>query len=172
MLTYEFTIIFFLIILIFIFIIIYIIDITEPLNYNNNESNNINSFNNNALIIVEPRKHELLKPVIDNFNNIMDKTWDLYIFHGSSNKEFANNAISDIKNRNIYLISLDTDNLNANEYNKLLKDKTFWNKVNAENILVFQTDSILCKNSNYKIEDLRKELQNIENLLAKNIKIN
>ena len=28
------------------------------------------------------------------------------------------------------------------------------------------------QNSKYRIEDLRKELQNIENLLAKNIKIN
>ena len=118
-------------------------------------TNNV-KVNNNAIVIVEPRKHALLKQVIDNFNSIMDNTWDLYVFHGISHKEFAHNATKHINNRNKFLIPLDTDNLDANEYNRLFRTTTFWDNVNAEHILVFQTDSVLCKNSNYKIEDFMK----------------
>jgi hypothetical protein len=137
--------------IIVILIIIFIIIFTLKENFFNNII-----IKKNAIVIVEPRAHELLKQVIDNFNDIMDKSWDLYVFHGQSNKEFAHNATNHIKDRNKFLIPLDTDNLNANEYNKLLKDKNFWNKINAEHILVFQTDSILCKNSKYKIDDFLK----------------
>lgn len=124
-------------------------DFFNNINFNKNE-------NANAIVIVEPRKHKLLKQVIDNFHNIIDKSWDLYVFHGKSYKEFAYDAIKNVKDRNKFLIELDTDNLNANEYNKLFKNKSFWNKINAEHILIFQTDSVLCKNSNYKIEDFIK----------------
>ena len=107
----------------------------------------------NAMIIVEPRKHKLLKYVCDNFHQNMDPSWDLYVFHGKSSKDYAKKAVANIKGRAIYLVSLGTDNLNAKEYNKLFKQETFWNKVDAENILVFQTDAVLCPNSNYNIYD-------------------
>jgi hypothetical protein len=137
--------------IIIILIIIFIFIFTT----NENFLNNIN-FNENAIVIVEPREHKLLKQVIDNFHSIMDKSWDLYVFHGKSHKEFADNATKDIKDRNKFLIPLDTDNLNANEYNRLFRNKSFWDNVKAEHILVFQTDTVLCKNSKYKIEDFMK----------------
>jgi hypothetical protein len=51
------------------------------------------------------------------------------------------------------MIPLETDNLTANEYNKLFKQEDFWNKVDAENILVFQTDSVLCQASLQDIDN-------------------
>jgi hypothetical protein len=137
------------IILIIIFIIILLFT------YNEN-FNNVIIFNENAIVIVEPREHKLLEQVIDNFDNIMDKSWDLYVFHGKSHTEFANNATKKIQGRNKFLIPLETDNLTAPEYNRLFKDISFWNNVKAEHILIFQTDSVLCKNSPYKIEDFMK----------------
>lgn len=137
------------IILIIIFIIIVLIK-------NNENFNNTIKFNENAIVIVEPRKHKLLEQVIDNFHNIMDESWDLYLFYGKSHEEFANDATKKIHGRNKFLIPLETDNLTADEYNKLFKDISFWDNVKAEHILVFQTDTILCKNSFYKIENFMK----------------
>jgi len=134
-----------------VFILIILFCIIFVLQYQINISNNRTE--SNAMIVVEPRKHKLLKYVCDNFHQNMDSSWDLYVFHGKSSEEYAKKAVANIKGRGIHLISLETDNLTAKEYNKLFKQEAFWNKVNAENILVFQTDAVLCPNSKYNIYD-------------------
>jgi len=106
-----------------------------------------------AMVIVEPRKHKLLKYVCENFDKNMCKSWDLYVFHGKSHSEFAREAVEEIKDRKVFLIPLDTDNLTADQYNELFKKLDFWDQVKAEDILVFQTDAVLCPNSSYKIDD-------------------
>jgi len=113
-------------------------------------------YSTNAMIIVEPRKHKLLKNVIENFDSIMDSSWDLYVFYGKSHLNFIQDITKDIVKRRKILLPLDTDNLTANDYSKLFKQKSFWDKVKAENILVFQTDTVLCRKSQYKIEDFIK----------------
>jgi hypothetical protein len=107
----------------------------------------------NAIVIVEPRKHQFLSTVIENFNKQMDSSWDLYVFHGKSTGNFASNAVQNIYKRRVFLVPLDSDNLNADEYNSLLKKKSFWNQIYAENILVFQTDTVLCNKSLSNIYD-------------------
>ena len=109
-----------------------------------------------AMVIVEPRDHKLLKDVIENFDKNMSIEWDLYVFHGKSHRKFAEEAVSSIKNRNVYLLSLDTDNLTADGYNSLFTKVRFWNKINAEHILVFQTDTVICENSLNKINKFLK----------------
>ena len=109
-----------------------------------------------ALVIVEPRKHKNLKYVIENFDERMDSSWDLYVFHGQSAATFAKEASRSVKKRNVYLLPLDTDNLTADEYNALFKNPAFWNRVHAETILVFQTDVVLCKNSLQHINNFTK----------------
>ena len=109
-----------------------------------------------AMIIVEPRKHELLKYVCENFDKNMDKSWDMYVFHGKTNGGFAAEATSEIRGRKVILIPLETDNLNADQYNELFKRLDFWNQVKAEDILVFQTDAVLCPASKYKIDDFTR----------------
>jgi len=108
-----------------------------------------------AMVIVEPREHALLKYACENFDKNMCKSWDLYVFHGASATEFARAATSGIEGRRVYLHPLDTDNLDGDGYNALFKSMDFWNKVRAENILVFQTDAVLCP-SQYKISDFTK----------------
>jgi hypothetical protein len=104
-----------------------------------------------AIVIVEPRKHKDLELVIKNFDKHIPAEWDLYVFHGASAYEFAHNATSSIQKRNVYLKALDVDNLDADAYNYLFKQTAFWDKVNAENILVFQTDTALCGSSPFNI---------------------
>lgn len=108
-----------------------------------------------AMIIVEPRNHTLLKPVIENFDKYMDKSWDLYVFYGNLNKEIALQATSNISGRKFIHLPLYVDNMTALEYNRLFKKAEFWNQVDAEDILVFQTDAVLCSKgiNNYTMYD-------------------
>ena len=110
----------------------------------------------NAMIIVEPRKHQLLKSVIENFNKHMDSSWDLYVFHGESYAEYAKECTENVKKRRIKYISLETDDMTPTDYNRLFKKKQFWDKINAENILVFQTDSVICGATTHSINNFIK----------------
>jgi hypothetical protein len=106
-----------------------------------------------AMVIVEPRKHKMLKYVCENFDKNMCKSWDLYVFHGKSHGDHAREAVKEIEGRKIYLIPLEKDNFTAHDYNILFKNLDFWDQVKAEDILVFQTDAVLCPASKYKIKD-------------------
>lgn len=118
---------------------------------------NLDGFQNvvstNAMIIVEPRMEPRLKAVIKNFDDIMDSSWDLYLFYGKSYINYAQASTREIVKRKVILIQLEVNNMSSSEYNFLFKQKQFWDNINAENILVFQTDAILCKKSNFKIKD-------------------
>ena len=110
-----------------------------------------------AMMIVEPRKHPDLAHVLQNFDTHMDSSWDLYVFHGASAGSFLDSIVRGLsKSRKVYLIPLSTDNLTANEYNKLFKNESFWNNIDAEDILVFQTDTALCSKSPFRIDRFRR----------------
>jgi hypothetical protein len=85
-----------------------------------------------AMVIVEPRKHNMLKYVCMNFDKNMPKDWKMYVFHGKSSGAHAKDAVSEINGREVILSPLESDNLTAGQYNELFKDLNFWNKVEAE----------------------------------------
>ena len=112
-----------------------------------------------AMVIVEPREHPLLGSVLRNFHSIIPLEYDLYIIHSPNNIEFAREQASFIQNRTVLYMDIQdrldetpTDTARSN-YNALFKTAKFWEAIDAEIILVFQTDSILCHNSPYRIED-------------------
>lgn len=105
-----------------------------------------------AMVIIEPREHKDLQRVIKNFDEKMPKDWDLYVFCGKSHVDFAKKAATGVS-RKVYVKPLDTDNLTAEEYNLLFETSSFWDRVDAEDILVFQTDAILCGQSKFSISD-------------------
>jgi hypothetical protein len=110
-----------------------------------------------AMVIVEPRAHPLLAPVIKNFHVSMPPNWDLYVFHGKSHADYAKEATKDIQGRTVHLKALDTDNLTGGDngsYNQLFLTQAFWDQIDAEDILIFQTDSVLCGKGS--IEDYTK----------------
>lgn len=106
-----------------------------------------------AIVIVEPRKHPNLQYVIENFDVNMDPKWDLYVFHGKNSSQYVIDSTKNVKGRKKFLYQLEIDNLTSEEYNFMFKQKEFWDLVDAENIIVFQTDSVLCGSSPKKIED-------------------
>lgn len=99
-------------------------------------------------VIVEPREHKDLETVIKTVMYFLNESssdikWGLTIFHGESNKKFVKKIVK--KWDNVDLQNLWIDDLSAIEYNNLLKSPTFWDKIDRENILIFQTDSTLVK---------------------------
>ncbi|KAL4435041.1 hypothetical protein ABPG77_003866 [Micractinium sp. CCAP 211/92] len=107
------------------------------------------------MVIVEPRQHAHLGYVLRNFDQHMPQRYDLYVFHGQSAAEYARQAAAGIeRHRAVHFIPLPADDLSADEYNALLKSPAeFWDKIDAENVLVFQTDSVLCGASSHSIAE-------------------
>jgi hypothetical protein len=97
-------------------------------------------------IIIEPRQHKALSLVLNNFIKNLDKNWIFYIYHGINNEEFIKNIIEnelkDYENK-ITLINLNVENLSFDDYNKILYSNSFYNKINTEMFLIFQTDSLI-----------------------------
>ena len=97
-------------------------------------------------VIIEPRIHNALKFVLENFLNNLDLDWSFIIFYGIENKEFLFNIIKDnfleFKNR-IKLINLSVNNLSIKDYNNLLFDKEFYKFIPTKYFLIFQTDSLI-----------------------------
>ena len=119
-------------------------------------SNKLESFHSNKLhtaVIVEPRLHKYLVPVIKNVINHLPHETIIQIFHGTNNLKFINQHLTNyIRSGKIILTNLKVSNLNIKSYNKLLTSRTFWNSIPGENILIFQTDSCFCSNSKFNID--------------------
>lgn len=99
-------------------------------------------------VMVEPRLHEYLIPVIENM--IRNTDIPILIFHSKDNEDILKNTFqmdSRINSR-IQLSRLRQTNLTIKQYNILLTSIDFWNKIDGENILIFQTDSCLCRHIN------------------------
>jgi hypothetical protein len=63
---------------------------------------------NKYCVIIEPRKHPLLKLVCKNFMFLL-KGWGLIVYHGSENEEFVRSELADIPN--IRYVNMKVDNL-------------------------------------------------------------
>ena len=102
-------------------------------------------------VIVEPRKHEFLVPVVNNIiDNVPDYT-KIQIFHGTKNLDYIKKHFSNqIKSNKIILTNLNVENLTIKDYNLLLTSSNFWNNIDGEHILIFQTDSCMCSKSSNK----------------------
>jgi len=111
-------------------------------------------------IIIEPREHTALYFVLNNFVENLSKKWNFIIFHGNKNINYINNILkTPLLSKNIHrikLINLNVDNLTIENYNKLLVSKDFYNNIPTEIFLIFQTDSMICKEYNYIINDFIK----------------
>jgi len=108
-------------------------------------------------VIVEPRPHPKLIPVIQNFIQNLPSTTKIQVFYGNQNKQLLLDAFSkEISSGKMILTPLHLDNLTLKQYNKLCTSKKFYKDIQGENILIFQTDTCLCNNSPYKIDDFLK----------------
>lgn len=105
---------------------------------------------NKFCVIVEPRCHHLLLPVIKNFMYMLqDKGYGLIIYHGTENEQFLRDGLADWPD-SVHYMSLGCANLTFHDYNNLFKSVSFWEsmkRVGCEHALIFQTDVVLLKDN-------------------------
>ncbi len=106
-------------------------------------------------VIVETRKHKALPFVLNNVMSILSDEWNLQIFHGSNNIGYINEIIHNTEySDKVTLSNLNIDSISQQDTNlEIMLSENFWNQVIAETVLYFECDSMLCPNSEYKVED-------------------
>jgi hypothetical protein len=96
-----------------------------------------------TVVIVEPRSHEWLQPVLYNMAHVYGGRNDvaLHIFHGKENEAFVKTICTSWKN--VKYTNLHVNNLCVRMYNVLLTCEKFWTEISSEFVLIFQCDSII-----------------------------
>ena len=97
----------------------------------------------NTAVIIEPRNDEMLELVVKNFMYHLHDSWSLMIIFGKQNKELVEKIAESVGE--IYMVQLNVDNLTIKQYNELTTSEVLYNLIPTENILMFQTDTILRK---------------------------
>ena len=106
-----------------------------------------NPNNNKVAVIIEPRKHKFFEYVLRNimyFCSKKNNDWNLHIV---TCQETSNWLKEKFPNWNYRTTILPVDNLDQYQYNGLLFSKDFWNSINEENILIFQTDTMMFRDN-------------------------
>ena len=107
----------------------------------NNFTFRYNSNNNKVAVIVEPRKHPWLQMIVNNIMSNLGDQWNLHIY-----SHYPDYIQSLFPNCTYRIVQIDYDNLTPTKYNSLFRNLDFWNCINEEHILIFQTDSIIMNN--------------------------
>jgi len=106
-----------------------------------------NERNEKVAVIVEPRKHEYIIPVIKQVMSKFDDSWNLRVFGSDMNEAHIK---ENIKGNYAFINIGINDLVSPDAYSLLLQSPQFWNKIKEENIIIFQTDSFII-NNNYEI---------------------
>lgn len=110
-------------------------------------------------VIVEPREHAALEFVLTNFLENLPENWRVLVMHGTKNHKFVEHIIDEklagYKSR-IQLHDLQVENLTIQKYNELLVSREFHDAIPTEIFLVFQTDTMICKESGVQLNEFVK----------------
>ena len=102
-------------------------------------------------VIVEPRQHPNLIPVIKNFMYLLQHTgWGLIVYHGPDNEKFVKDGLSDaLSDDRVHYVRMAQRNLTTAEYSAMLGNPVFWQCLldgfKCEHALIFQCDALLLK---------------------------
>jgi hypothetical protein len=97
----------------------------------------VNVLTNKVAVIIEPRDHEVLTDLLVWMVHLLSPHgWKFIIYCGTTN---AHRVPYDIIEKR----SLNKANLTTSDYNNLLTSPVFWDSLPYENILIFQTDSVI-----------------------------
>jgi len=105
-------------------------------------------------VIVETREHPALEFIINQFSEQLGI--GIQLFHGTANESFImESKIAElIEQGKVKLTPLESKTLSLGDYNALFLSTAFWDsQLGREKILVFQTDAVLCANSDYQLSD-------------------
>ncbi|KNC81103.1 hypothetical protein SARC_06564 [Sphaeroforma arctica JP610] len=117
----------------------------------------MNAISKNAMLYMEPRRIENAMYVLNNFNSLTPMSWDLVIVCSSENQDFMEQKANMLLGtRKVYFLVILPAIFSGAGYNALFLKLAFWNQIPYDTVLVFQSDSVLCANSPFRIEDFMK----------------
>lgn len=104
-------------------------------------------------LIIETRRHRNLPFVVRQVTSFCDIP--VQVMHGPGNAHFVNERLADlIAEGRVVPTALGGNRLNGRAFNGLLLDRAFWDTmIGRGKILMFQTDSMLCRKSKYQLAD-------------------
>lgn len=104
-------------------------------------------------LIVETRRHRNLPFVVRQVVNRCNVP--VQLVHGSNNAAFVQLHLADlIATGQVLPTMLATERLNGSTYNGLFLSRAFWEVIRGRGkVFIFQTDSMLCRNSAHKLAD-------------------
>ncbi len=119
-------------------------------------------------LIVEPRKHKALSLVVLNALRMLPSSWEVVIVHGKTNGDWVKNKIGEISSSTtrVRFHELPYANLTIRKYSHVMTSEFIWKIPKHENVLIFQTDSLIMNpttiNRGNRKEQLRddRELHN------------
>eukprot|EP00944_MAST-04C_sp_MAST-4C-sp1_P004649 g4649.t1 len=98
-------------------------------------------------VIIEPRDHPFLNHVISSVVTELPNVRPIHVFHGE--RLVLNQKIKMLVHQgDIRMHHLTKNNFTPDEYSRLMTSEEFWGCFSTDKILVFQTDSVVCKNEN------------------------
>uniref|UniRef100_A0A6C0B0Z0 DUF5672 domain-containing protein n=1 Tax=viral metagenome TaxID=1070528 RepID=A0A6C0B0Z0_9ZZZZ len=108
-------------------------------------------------IIIEPRKHKAIEFVLNNVCECLSHEWNVILFHGNKNYDYANTIVkklNSVHNERISMVNLNIDNLTTEEYNHLFVTKSIlYENILSETFIVFQTDSMIFKRNSHLLNE-------------------
>ena len=118
-------------------------------------TNSIGQLDNSYLggLIIEPRECDELNFVVSNYCEEVCRP--LVVITSKFNNRFLENKDTQklIKKNFLKIIFIENQSISASDYNKLLLSQSLWKNLPFKKVLIFQTDSLICKNSDYKINN-------------------
>lgn len=99
-------------------------------------------------VIIEPRNLSVLHDILKWMTYLLAPAgWTFIAYVGTTSSRDINAFVRRHRLQDVIQIRhLDTDNLTFPQYNALLTSLSFWESMPFENILIFQTDSVLLTN--------------------------
>ncbi|KNC75200.1 hypothetical protein SARC_12268, partial [Sphaeroforma arctica JP610] len=111
----------------------------------------------NAMLYMEPRQIESAMYVLNNFNSLVPMSWDLVIACSTANREFMEEKTNMLLGtRKVHFLVVLPEKFSRTLYNALFLKLDFWNQIPYETLMIFQSDSVLCANSPFRIEHFLK----------------
>ena len=108
-------------------------------------------------VIVETREHDAFPFVINNVMSILPEDYSLQVFHGTSNYDYVYDSVENDMTllwKEVEFTNLGIDSISADDSSlEIMLTEDFWNKVIGETVLYFECDTMLCPNSEHKVED-------------------
>ena len=100
-------------------------------------------------VLIEFRQHPAYALVFENFFTTLPPEWGFTVIYGKLNNTFVHTILDHViakhgqPHRILKRVELEYDNMTITEYSEMLKGADFYNMIDTETFMIFQTDTLL-----------------------------